>query len=241
MKRWLLLTCDALFVIGLVLLFSFSLISGYQEKFYTSEDFKNIFLKEMKKKLSWVKGDLYIEKIKIEPEMIIIPSSASYEADFINPPKIGSNLMLLKFKEGKNIKRVKIWGYVDAKVPVVVLQKNLPKGSVLNEEDLILEFHPYSRVSQDVVLDKNRVVGKEIKMSLKAGTILRYSYLQSPLMIRKNQIVDIIAIGRNFVVKARGIALQEGREGEKIKVKNISSKKILWGKVISSQEVEAIF
>jgi len=228
-----------LFVLAFLVI-SFSLVSSFAEKLYTSEDFKNIFLKEVKNRLFWVKGDLYVEKIRIEPELVIIPKSVPYRVNFITTPKIGSNLILLEFKEGESIKRVKIWGYVDAKVPVVVLKRNLSNKTILSEKDLALELKPLSRLPQDAVLDKNSVLGKELRMSLKAGTVLRYSHIQRPVIIKRNQVIYIVARGRNFVVKAKGIALQDGREGGRIKVRNISSKKILWGKVVSPEEVEVI-
>ena len=229
-----------LFVLAFLVI-SFSLVSSFAEKLYTSEDFKNIFLKEVKNRLFWVKGDLYVEKIRIEPELVIIPKSVPYRVNFITTPKIGSNLILLEFKEGENIKRVKVWGYVDTKVPVVVLKRNLPNKTIISEKDLALELKSLSRLPQDVISDKNSVLGKELRMSLKAGTVLRCSHIQRPVIIKRNQMVYIVARGRNFVVKAKGIALQEGREGGRIKVRNISSKKMLWGKVISPEEVEVIF
>jgi len=208
------------------------------EGLYTAEDFKEIFLKEIKNKLSWIKGDVYVERIRIEPELVIIQKNTPYKAIFITTPKIGSNLLILEFKKDGTLERVKIWGYVEAKVPVIILKRPVLNKSILSEEDIEVELKPLSRLPQDVILDKNSVLGKEVRMSLKAGTILRYSHLERPVIIKRNQIVYIIVRGKNFVVKARGLALQEGREGASIKVKNISSKKILWGKVISPEEVE---
>lgn len=205
---------------------------------YTAEDLKNIFLKEIKNKLSWVKGDLYVEKIRIEPELVIIPKKIPYRTIFVNTPKIGSNLLILEFREGETVERVKIWGYVEAKVPVVVLKRPVLNKTILNEEDIEVELKPLSRLPQDVVLDKNSAIGKQVRMSLKAGTALRYSHIERPVVIKRNQMVYIVAKGKSFVVKAKGIALQDGREGANIKVRNVSSKKILWGKVISSEEVE---
>ena len=208
------------------------------EGLYTAEDFKEIFLKEIKNKLSWIKGDVYVERIRIEPELVSIQKNTPYKAIFITTPKIGSNLLILEFKKDETLERVKIWGYVEAKVPVIVLKRPVLNKSILSEEDIEVELKPLSRLPQDVILDKNSVLGKEVRMSLKVGTILRYSHLERPVIIKRNQMVYIIARGKNFVVKARGLALQEGREGANIKVKNISSKKILLGKVISPEEVE---
>jgi flagella basal body P-ring formation protein FlgA len=213
----------------------------FSEGVYTPEDFKEIFLKEIKNKLSWIKGEIYVEKIKTEPELVIIPKNMPYRAIFIAKPKIGSNLLILEFKKEETLERVKILGYVEAKVPVIVLKRPILNKSILSEEDIEVELKPFSRLPQDVILDKNIALGKQVRMSLNAGTILRYSHIERPIIIKRNQIIYIIARGKNFVVKAKGLALQEGREGANIKVKNISSKKTLWGKVISPEEVEVSF
>jgi len=220
------------------LLICFNVDLSFGESFYTLEDFKSIFLKEVKNKLSWVNGEIYLKEIRIEPELVLIPKTTPYKANFVAPPKIGSNLIVLDFKKGDTLERVKIWGYVEANVPVVVLKRPVLNKAILSQEDITIELKPLSRLPQDVILDKDFVIGKEVRMSLKAGTILRYSHIERPVVIKRNQMVYIVARGKNFIVKAKGIALQDGRSGSSIKVKNISSKKILWGKVISSEEVE---
>lgn len=210
----------------------------FSEEIYTPEDFKNIFLEEVKKKLPWLKGELYVERIRIEPESVAIPKNLPYKSSFIANPKLGSNLLILEFKKEDFYEKVKIWGYVEAMVPVMVLKRPVLNRAILSEEDITTELKPLSRLPQDVILDKNLALGKQVRMSLKAGTILRYSHMERPVIIKRNQMVYIVVRGKNFVVKARGLALQDGREGAEIKVKNISSKKVLWGKVISSEEVE---
>jgi len=227
----------AIFALFFLLIY-FEASLSFGESFYTLEDFKSIFLKEVKNKLSWVNGEIYLKEIRIEPELVLIPKTTPYKVNFIAPPKIGSNLLVLDFKKGDTLERVKIWGYVEANVPVVVLKRPVLNKAILSQEDITIELKPISRLPQDVILDKDSVIGKEVRMSLKAGTILRYSHIERPVVIKRNQMVYIVARGKNFIVKAKGIALQDGRSGSNIKVKNISSKKILWGRVISSEEVE---
>lgn len=221
-----------------LLLLLFLVKSALAETFYTLEDFKNIFLKEIKNKLSWIQGDLYLEKIEIEPDNPQILKETPYKIYFLSGPRVGSNVGIFEFGKDHYKEKIKIWGYVEAKVPVLILKNPVVNKAVLNEEDLIIEFKSFSRLPPDVILDKKLAVGKQVRMSLKPGTILRYSHIERPVIIKRNQIVGIIAKGENFIVKAKGIALQEGKEGIKIKVKNLSSQKIIWGKVISSEEVE---
>ncbi len=212
------------------------------EKFYTYKDFKNIFLTKIKKELNWVKGKIVLQQFRIEPENIQIPKSAIYKIRFFSSPHIGSNFMVITFyKNGKEIGIVRLWGYVEAEVPVVVITKPLNNKDIITKEDVVLKLKPLSRLPQDVITDKTEAIGKQTKMSLKPGTILRKSYIDLPILVKINQEIDIIARGKYFVVKAKGKALQNGRIGDVIKVKNLSSRKIIWAKVISPEEVEVNF
>jgi flagella basal body P-ring formation protein FlgA len=124
---------------------------------------------------------------------------------------------------------------------VVVVIKPIRNKEIIKAENLGIEFRALSRLPQDVIIDKKSAIGKQARISLKPGTVLRMSYIDLPIVIKRNQQVNIIARGKYFIVKAKGKALQNGRLGEIIRVRNIDSKKTIWAKVISSEEVEVIF
>ncbi len=223
---------------------TFLFIPSYSkaEKFYTYRDFKNIFLTKIRKELYWIKGKIVLQQFRVEPENVKIPKNATYKIKFFSSPHIGSNFIVVAFyKNGKKLSTVRLWGYVEAEVPVVVIIKPLNNKDIITKEDIALKFKPLSRLPQDVITDKTEAIGKQTKMSLKPGTILRKSYIDFPILVKVNQEVEIIARGKYFVVKAKGKALQNGRKGDIIKVKNLSSRKIIWAKVISPEEVEVSF
>jgi flagella basal body P-ring formation protein FlgA len=225
------------------LLFFVSLVSSLKaESVYTKQDLKKIFLKEVKKGIFWVNGQIYLEDFRVEPSDLKIPRKAKVELKFLGSPRIGSNVALASFiLNGKKIGVARIWGYVDAKVKVVVAARPIPNRAILTEADLKLEEKRLSRLPQGVLFSIKDALGKEVKMSLKPGRVLLKSQIAEPPLIRRGQLVVIVARGKNFVVKAKGIALQNGLLNQRIKVKNISSKKIIWGRVISPEEVEVMF
>ena len=55
--------------------------------------------------------------------------------------------------------------------------------------------------------------------------------------IVKNQKVSIVYLNKNIKIQMLGVALENGKEGDYIKVKNISTGKELVGKVISNDTV----
>ncbi len=228
-------------IIALLFLSSFASFSR-AENIYTKEDLKKIFLREVKRGLSWINGKIYLEDFRVEPNDLKIPHRAKLELKFLSSPRIGSNVALALFTlNGKKIGVARIWGYVDAKVKVVVAARPIPNKAILTTADLKLEEKRLSRLPQDVLFNIKEALGKEVKMSLKPGRVLLRSQIAEPPLIRRGQLVVIVARGKNFIVKAKGIALQDGQLNQRIKVKNISSKKIIWGKVISPEEVELMF
>ncbi len=228
------------FLITLNIKISFS--RSLPQKFYTFEDVRNIFLKNLKKELEWLKGELVLKRFNVEPEDFKISKKAIPRIEFLSVPKIGTNMALIKFYlRGERIGVLRAWGYVDARVPVVMLKENLQEGKVIKKKNITIEKMLISCLPQDVITSPQEVIGKELKISLKAGTILRMTYIAPPTLIKRHQQVYIVAVGKNFIVRAKGIALQDGKKGEYIRVRNISSKKIVWGRVISSKEVEVSF
>lgn len=235
--------CFKLFILWLaVFLFFISPRVHANTSFFTEQDYKEIFLREFKARVNIAGGDISVEKFRVEPSDIRIPKGTPYKIDWIGPAKAGSNVAIVTFSRGGGVNQiVRLWGFVEIKVPVVVVKQNLPNGALLEESNLVQEMRELSRLPQDVVSEISEAIGKETRMSIKAGTVLRRAHITEPLVIRRNQEVEIIARGRNFEVKAKGIALQNGRLGEFIRVKNISSQKIIQAKVSGEGKVEVSF
>ncbi len=218
-----------------------TLKSAQDISFYTVEDFKNLFLDNIKRELTWINGTLTIENFRVEPENLKIPKSAYYKTKFISNPRLGANNLLVTFFSGKNVEVVRLWGYVEVYHPVVVTKRPISNKSILTEEDMALEIRPLSKLPQDIVLDIKSLIGKQLKTSLKAGTVLRTCYIEDPIIVKNNSLVEIIAKNEKLIVRTKGKALQNGRIGEMIKVQNLSSKKVIVGKVVSASEVEVNF
>ncbi|WP_028840594.1 flagellar basal body P-ring formation chaperone FlgA [Thermodesulfobacterium hveragerdense] len=233
MKRsWLL----AFFIIFVL---SFKPLKG--EEFYTEADYKKIFLQEIQARLSKVYPKLSLERFSVEPREAKVIKGIPYQVKFLGRPGLGSNTVILVFfKDGKEAFRVRLWGYVETYAFVAVLAKPLEKGEVITKNHLVFQERPLSRLPQDVVLEEKEVLGKEVRTSLKPNVILRKSFLNEPLLIKRGQEVLIIGRGQGFLVRTKGKALQDGRKGEVIKVKNLTSTKEVLGKVISPNEIEVM-
>jgi len=210
--------------------------------YYHEKDLRELFLREFKKQVSQLKGEIELYRFRVEPENIKIPANSPYKVDWIGLPRAGSNTAVFIFNpESSSPQVVRIWAWVEVKVPVPVIKRNLSAKTLIKEEDLAFEMKELSKLPHDVLLEVEKIVGKETRTSLKAGSILRSSYLAEPVLIKRNQEVEIVAKGRGFIVKAKGLALENGRKDELIRVRNISSQKIIQAKVAGEGVVEVNF
>ncbi len=208
----------------------------------TKEHFREIFRREVVKALPWPEEDVEIVRLSAEPVPLEVPEGAEERVRVTTFPRPGSNTVLVDYlKDGRLVARVRVLGYVEVRVPVVVLKRPVSRWEILSTEDLAIEKRPLTRLPQDVISDPGEAVGKRVRYGLPAGRPLRASQIEVPPVIRRNQIVKIVARSRFLTVTAKGQARQDGRPGEIIRVRNLSSKKEIYARVVSPEVVEVSF
>ena len=124
----------------------------------------------------------------------------------------------------------------DSLIQIVALKSNLGKNEVLQLEDLVL-VNPKRNLGGDVFFDPRALIGRKIKSSLNSGTIIKTRHLKPDWIIEKNQHVDIEHKVGNIIIKALGIAEENGQKGEKIWISNLNSGKKLLGWVETGKKV----
>jgi flagella basal body P-ring formation protein FlgA len=143
--------------------------------------------------------------------------------------------------DGKDVGRLTLSGWVNRYEPVVCTTRYISRGEILSNDDIVLKKINISKAPARLVRVAANAVGKQVKSSLKAGGVVRHNLLESPPMIEKGSQVKILATSGGIQVTTIGIAMDEGREGDQIKVENIASKKLIVGRVASRSTVEVLF
>jgi len=124
---------------------------------------------------------------------------------------------------------------------VVVLNQPVPKGTKLSQRHLSFKRYNLASLHSGYFLTKEMVIGKQSKRSLPAQSILNNHLILPALLIYKGDRVMIMANKGGMSVKMPGEALNNGREGRQIRVRNNRSKRIIKGKVVASGLVEVNF
>jgi len=133
--------------------------------------------------------------------------------------------------------------YVPAKVAsfsqVLVTNSPLRRGHLISAEDVSLQSRDSSLLNRAYLSDPEQAIGKVLKKNLGRKALVTNAVLTAPHIIDKGQHVDLQAGNAGLKVSATAIALSGGAVGEKIRVKNLSSSKIIEGTILASGAVQA--
>ena len=121
---------------------------------------------------------------------------------------------------------------------IVVTTTPLMRGHLVGTSDIQLEKREVGKMSgQHFIHDMDWAIGKVLKRPISAGKIIQSSYLEMPRLIKRGQMVTILAVTDGLVVKMSGKSMMDGVKGDLIQVQNPKTKRIINGTVTDSGEV----
>lgn len=118
-------------------------------------------------------------------------------------------------------------GRFDILAEIPVLKQNVKYGKVIEANDIEIRDIAVSQVRGDTVTDIASLVGKSPSYSITAGRPIRTHEVSLPPMIKKNSLVQMHYRSPGMEITTSGQAMEDGRKGEIINVKNLASKKII--------------
>jgi flagella basal body P-ring formation protein FlgA len=119
-----------------------------------------------------------------------------------------------------------------------VAVKDIPAGEALTAENTRIEEVDVDRPPTGAWLPAPMTIAAS---RIPRGTVIRPALVDQPkaeVLVRRNQTIVMRITGEGFSVSALAEALQDGRQGEYIKVRNVDSKRIVIGKVMPDGTVQ---
>ena len=194
--------------------------------------------------IPWDKDRVKIRKILVNSDVTLPKGNVSYRIEPLrNTDYKGKVPFPIHFKvNGLFQKRILVTAEISVLTDVVVARKSLRRYSRIEEDDIELREKDLSRTRSNVITDPDEVLGKRAKRSIAAGTILRPGLIEYPPVVKRGDVVLVVAKSAGLRITALGVVNErEGRLGERIKVENLDSKKNIYARVLDSKTVEVDF
>lgn len=185
------------------------------------------------KNVPWGKSDVEVSEIKIRSSLshlegdlrVILPRGEKL---------LGKTSLLVQVVDGSNVlKEIWVKAYIKVLQGVVLPMRNLKKGHIITQKDLYIGKKDISRLPLGVLSDPEDVIGMKLKRAVSASSFLRDNVLTYPVFVKRGKVVEIFFEMSGLKVTTKGVAKENGSKNELIKVENLSSKKVIFGRVIA--------
>jgi flagella basal body P-ring formation protein FlgA len=155
------------------------------------------------------------------------------------PDSKGDGLCLVEI-DGKNnrTKTIYVSFRVQGKKKLFLLKQGLKRGEIIRSGDLLAKD---TFITEDGGIYPARledVVGKAVKKDMAAGTAITCQVLEDSFAVQRGDTVDIVAENKKLSVQAKGVTLERGRLGDRVRVKNLTSDREIVGRVAGNGMVK---
>lgn len=135
------------------------------------------------------------------------------------------------------------WVLLDCPIEQVtpVAAKDIPFAAPVADSDVRMELRPVSYALGQPPEALGEVVGRSTRRLIRAGETLRPEMLDPLILVRAGQPVEILLQGRGMRITAEATPLDAGMSGQKIRVRNQVTGKILTATVVGPRLVEIQF
>jgi len=127
---------------------------------------------------------------------------------------------------------------VDVLMPVIISQRALSKGELLDNNNIELIYKAKSQIRGTIFSDLHNLIGTRMKRNLASKKNIQHRDI---CYVCEDDKVTISAIKNGLIIKASGIALSDGNIGNTVKVKNLRTQRIIIGTVHALNEVYVTF
>jgi len=207
------------------------------------ETIKRITVDHIKKNMPWPQGTIRIEFSSRIPDVIFSCKDVTCRVE--NQRKedfIGYAVFNIRFyNKGVFLKEKGVRVKLDVSKDVVVSSRFLSRNTRINYDDVKLVKKWFDRMPVNRVTDLTEVVGKTLCASLRQNSEIKRNMLRSPMVVKRGKLVRVIFERGPLVVTTVGLSQQNGVPGDLIKVKNMSSKKIIYATVMGNSLVRVGF
>jgi len=224
----------AFLIVNVVLLFLFSgYLCAASAAVIKGETIKAHVRTYIKKNMPWPKGAVRVEfpgrvsDLKLAGKKITCRVLSRRNEDFI-----GNSSFTVRFYEnGAFLNGKTVRARIEVAMDVVVSTKSLRRNVKIERGDVRLVKKWFNRLPSNIISSHDAVVGMNLRTNVKPNTAITGNMVRSIPMVKRGKPVRIVFENGPMRITTIGLSEQDGMRGELIKVRNVSSKKVIYVRV----------
>jgi flagella basal body P-ring formation protein FlgA len=126
---------------------------------------------------------------------------------------------------------------VETDLSVLVMRQAAARNAILTAADVELQQRRVPGVATGYLTSADQLAGRHLKVPVSPGTALSAELLAADILIKRGQRVTLIAAVGGLEVRAQGEAMADATASGRVRVLNLSSRKIVEGQAESTDRV----
>jgi len=189
--------------------------------------------------MPWPQGTVRITFLPAETEPIPPDSRITLRIESAGSEDyIGDMTFWVKFfKNGILVRTETVRTRIEVLRNIVIAARLLPHGTVLADTDIRTVSKWSHRITPHALSTQDKAVGKRLTSQVNAGTEISANMLRDVPMVQKGKIVKIIFDSGAMRIVTVGIPEEDGMAGTIIRVRNVTSNKIIYARVLGASLV----
>jgi flagella basal body P-ring formation protein FlgA len=193
----------------------------------------------IKANMPWPPGTVRVDFLSAETESSSQNRNITHRIEPAgNQDFIGDMVFLVKsYKSGNLIKTESVRTRIEVLRDIVISARALPAGTVLMDSDVrtiqkwVRRVHPQSLSSFETT------AGKRLTIQVATGTEILATMLKDTPLVKKGKMVRMVFDNGLMHIVTVGLSEEDGVAGNIVRVKNITSNKIIYARVLSDSLV----
>ena len=209
----------------------------------SADRIKDVATNYIKSNAPWDSEQMKIRPIRYSQSHIVSPGEVTFQ---VIAPKHTDWIGAIPFKvnilvNGEVVKRTAVSCYIEVWQNVVTAAKPLGAKQPITIADIKVVRMNMARTPANAIVRMDQVVGKRANRSIAINSVLRSDQVDTTPIIRKGDMVQVLAESSNIKITTLAVAQENGGLGERIRLINVRSKKDIQALVIDSQTVQVDF
>ncbi|MBC2711731.1 MAG: flagellar basal body P-ring formation protein FlgA [Desulfosarcina sp.] len=197
----------------------------------------------IRSRMPWKNEDVTISGITFDETIHLPTGKLSYRiVPNRNEDYLGRTILALHlFVDGEPVRKVWVNATISVMADVVTAIRPLGKHQHIELADLSVERRDLVELPSDTVSRIEDALGNRATRMIYPGSVLQSSMISSPPLVKRGDIVKIIANIGSMTITATGMVKQQGRKGEMVRVVNTDSRRIITARVTGPGAVAVDF
>lgn len=192
--------------------------------------------KSVTAQLPQTKGKYFVTAARLDPRLRLAQCTAPLEAT-LPTTTAGGARTTVGVRCAAPAWSIYVPVTVEVEAPVLVLRRALPRRSPVDISDVELQTRRIGGAAGGLISDTGSLPGRRLRRALPAGSPLTADVLVPDVLVKRGQQVTLLASTGPFEIRAQGQALSDGAENERIRVQNVTSRKVVEGVVENASTV----